>query len=73
MEQHADSQKLSPRNQGWTCAKVKTHHFPIFDLGEGGGLNFTLFCPRLQSSTQKKMEQQKTQHPKIKDEAAWQP
>ena len=38
MEQHANSQ--SPSNQGWTCAKAKTHHFPIFDLGGGWGSKF---------------------------------
>ena len=35
-----------PPNQGCSCTKAKTRHFPIFDLG-GGAKVFHLFCPRL--------------------------
>lgn len=50
--------------------------FPIFDLGGGGGRwgsKFPFYFVQDCNHRHNKMEQQKPQQPKIKDEAAWQP
>ena len=46
-----NSKPPSPPNQGWSRAKGKpTRHFPILDLGGGGGLGFPFILSKIVDS-----------------------